>query len=37
MRCEDLRDKLIAYVDGELPETETEACDGHIAACDSCA
>ncbi len=37
MRCEDLRDKLIAYVDGELPESETEACDGHIAECDPCA
>ena len=37
MRCEDLRDKLIAYVDGELPETETEVCDGHLAECDSCA
>jgi len=37
MRCEDLRDKLIAYVDGELSETQTEACDGHLAACDACA
>ena len=37
MRCEDLRDKLIAYVDGELPDTETEACEGHIAECETCA
>jgi anti-sigma factor RsiW len=37
MRCEDLRDKLIAYVDGELPESETAACDGHLAECEACA
>ena len=37
MRCEDLRDKLTAYLDGELPETETEACDTHLAACETCA
>ncbi|MBU0742883.1 zf-HC2 domain-containing protein [bacterium] len=37
MRCEDLRDKLTAYLDGELPETESEGCDTHLAACESCA
>ncbi len=37
MRCEDLRDKLSAYLDGELPGNETGACDGHLAKCETCA
>jgi len=36
MRCEDLRDKLTAYLDGELPGDETASCDAHLAACEAC-
>jgi anti-sigma factor RsiW len=37
MRCEDLRDELSAYLDGELPADEAGACDEHLAACGTCA
>ena len=37
MRCEELRETLTAYLDGELSEPETGACDGHLAACADCA
>ncbi|MBC8423715.1 zf-HC2 domain-containing protein [bacterium] len=37
MRCEDLRDKLSAYLDGELSGDEAGACEGHLAACGTCA
>lgn len=37
MRCDDLRDELIAYVDGELPEDTTAACEAHLAQCEACA
>lgn len=35
--CEVLRDRLDAYVDGELSEAETRAVQGHLAACPRCA
>ncbi len=37
MRCEELRDKLTVYLDGELSADETEACETHLAACEDCA
>ena len=37
MRCDELREKLIAYVDRELPDNETAACDAHLAECEACA
>jgi len=37
MRCEDLRDKLSAYLDGELSRADTGVCDEHLAACGACA
>lgn len=37
MRCEDLHDQLIAYLDGELPEDTAAACEAHLAVCETCA
>jgi anti-sigma factor (TIGR02949 family) len=37
MRCDDCRDTLNAYVDGELMPEETETIRDHIASCSKCA
>ncbi|HEV2402285.1 MAG TPA: zf-HC2 domain-containing protein [Candidatus Sulfotelmatobacter sp.] len=37
MACETWAEKLDAYVDGELPETETRTLGAHIGQCASCA
>ena len=36
MRCEDARERLSAFVDGELPADEAEKMRAHLAACASC-
>jgi anti-sigma factor RsiW len=37
MNCETWKDKLDAYVDGELPEQELAAVDEHLSTCRDCA
>ncbi|HUP21192.1 MAG TPA: zf-HC2 domain-containing protein [Gemmatimonadota bacterium] len=37
MTCPETRDRLSAYVDGELPPAEAEALGAHLAACAACA
>ena len=34
--CEEFADKILDYVDGELPEDEAQAVAGHLAECDRC-
>jgi anti-sigma factor RsiW len=36
MRCEDIRDQLVAYLDGELEPAEREVVDIHLAGCSAC-
>ncbi len=34
--CEELADKIVDYVDGELPPPEAQSVDRHLAECDCC-
>ncbi len=34
--CEELKDKIVDYVDGELPQDEAQVAAGHLAECDHC-
>lgn len=36
MTCAEMRERLSAWVDGELPQDLTAAVDGHLASCVSC-
>ena len=36
MRCEDARENLVAYLDGELTAEERERLDSHLAGCPRC-
>ncbi|MBI5379111.1 MAG: zf-HC2 domain-containing protein [Nitrospirae bacterium] len=37
MSCDEIREKLSLYLEEELPDTEREALDRHLAACAACA
>jgi anti-sigma factor RsiW len=34
--CKEFADRIVDYVDGELPDTEAQAVSRHLAACESC-
>lgn len=36
MKCDDVRSKLTAYLDGELEDTRGSAVRGHLRGCDAC-
>ena len=36
MNCENVRDELVAYIDGEPSPTQTGAITGHLAKCPGC-
>jgi len=36
MRCDDVRENLVAYLDGELSDAEREAVESHLAGCPEC-
>lgn len=36
MRCEDARERLQEYLDGQLPPAETQTVEAHLAACAAC-
>jgi anti-sigma factor RsiW len=36
VNCQEFVDFLMAYLDGELPEAQRDAFDGHMGECPSC-
>jgi len=36
MRCEDVRERLSAFLEGDLAREEMETVEGHLAACEAC-
>lgn len=36
MRCEEVKNELVAYLDGEIPAEERERIDSHLANCPAC-
>src|SRR5256885_1129118 len=37
MRCDEYKDRLDAYIDGELPAQEMSAVEAHLRTCELCA
>ena len=34
--CQEFADRIVDYVDGELPQDEAQAVNRHLAECDGC-